>query len=402
MDLKLFDPKSVFLSNLIGQKGMLSFSTFNFKAASLNLSPFFIRSYKGASHEAACLSTSSPDGVSLVGKEQYGVETHTYRYDGSSTNFGSSILFREKRVLDAFDDEYGGVVVNPEKLPSDTDVFVSILRSSLSLWRTEGKKGIWLKLPVEKCDLVPIAIREGFQYHHAERGYVMMTYWIPDEPCMLPANASHQVGVGGFVMNDKNEVLVVQEKHCAPELAGLWKLPTGFILEVCIVTLNLTLAFYITHIYIFLKEIVFPFDVKQSEEIFSGAVREVKEETGIDTEFLEVIAFRHAHNVAFEKSDLFFICMLRPVSSDIKIDDLEVQAAKWMALREFVEQPLIKGDNMFKKIIDMCIARMGKRYCGLSVHKVVSKFDNRLSSLYYNVVDDQRLGCSSHDSCTST
>ncbi|MFS8001706.1 hypothetical protein Hanom_Chr13g01193461 [Helianthus anomalus] len=46
--------------------------------------------------------------------------------------------------------------------------------------------------------------------------------------------------------------------------------------------------------------------------------------------------------------------------------------------------------------------RIGRRYCGLSVHKVVSKFDNRLSSLYYNVVDDQRLGCSSHDSCSTS
>lgn len=43
---------------------------------------------------------------------------------------------------------------------------------------------------------------------------------------------------------------------------------------------------------------------------------------------------RHAHNVAFEKSDLFFICMLRPISTEIKIDDLEVQAAKvkWITL----------------------------------------------------------------------
>ncbi|XP_076951872.1 nudix hydrolase 8-like isoform X1 [Bidens hawaiensis] len=353
MDLKVFDMKSVFVSNLIGPKGMLSLSTFNLKAGSLKVSPLLC-SYKGNSHEAACCKDTSQDAIGLVGKEPYAVETYTYRYDDSSASLGDSIMFRQNRVLDAFDDEYGGIVVNPEKLPSDVNVFASIIRSSISLWRKKGKKGIWLKLPVEKCDLVPIAVREGFQYHHAERGYVMMTYWIPDEPCMLPANASHQVGVGGFVMNDKNEVLVVQEKHCAPEFDGLWKLPTGFILE--------------------------------SEEIFSGAVREVKEETGIDTEFLEVIAFRHAHNVAFEKSDLFFICMLRPVSSEIKIDDLEVQAAKWMALREFVEQPLIKGDNMFKKIIDMCIARIGKRYCGLSVHKVVSKFDNRLSSLYYNVV----------------
>jgi len=48
--------------------------------------------------------------------------------------------------------------------------------------------------------------QEGFQYHHAEPGYVMLTYWIPEGPSMLPANASHQVGVGGFVINDKNEV----------------------------------------------------------------------------------------------------------------------------------------------------------------------------------------------------
>ncbi|XP_024994100.1 nudix hydrolase 8-like [Cynara cardunculus var. scolymus] len=353
MDLKLFDAKS----SLIGPKGMMlnPFSTSNFMAASIS-------SYKGT---CACLSTSQ-GAVTLVGQEKYEVETCSYRYDGSNGT-SPSIFCTEKRVLDAFDDEYGGVIVNPDKLPFDTNVFASILSSSLSVWRTKGKKGIWLKLPLEKCDLVPIAVREGFQYHHAETGYVMMTYWIPNGPCMLPANASHQVGVGGFVLNDKNEVLVVQEKHCAPELVGLWKLPTGFILE--------------------------------SEEIFTGAVREVKEETGIDTEFLEVIAFRHAHNVAFEKSDLFFICMLRPISSQINIDDLEVQASKWMPLMEFVEQPLIKGDKMFKKIIDMCIARIGKRYCGLSVHKVVSKFDNRLSSLYYNVVDDPTSLDCPDDSC---
>lgn len=348
MDLK----SVIVVSNSIGQKAR------KFKVSSFSL-------YKAAcSLEAASLSSRSSQVIAQA------VAKYPYRYD-NATNCSisnGSIPFAENQrlLLDAFDDEYGGVIVNPEKLPFDSNIFASVLHSSISIWRTQGKKGIWLKLPLEKCDLVPIAVKEGFQYHHAEAGYVMMTYWIPDEPCMLPANASHQVGVGGFVLNDKNEVLVVQEKHCAPELVGLWKLPTGFILE--------------------------------SEEIFTGAVREVKEETGIETEFLEVIAFRHAHNVAFEKSDLFFICMLRPVSSEIKIDDLEVQAAKWMPLIEFVEQPLIKGDRMFKKIMDICIARIGKRYCGLSVHKVVSKFDNRLSSLYYNVVDSASINCLK-DSC---
>lgn len=39
----------------------------------------------------------------------------------------------------------------------------------------------------------------------------MLTYWIPEGPCMLPANASHQVGVGGFVINDKYEVCLLPE-----------------------------------------------------------------------------------------------------------------------------------------------------------------------------------------------
>lgn len=111
----------------------------------------------------------------------------------------------------------------------------------------QGKKGVWLKLPVDRAEFVPLAVKvqdchqirdpskiqssskknniqsfsedfthgltstllqEGFKYHHAEESYLMMTYWIPDEPNMLPANASHQVGVGGFVINDQMEVCI--------------------------------------------------------------------------------------------------------------------------------------------------------------------------------------------------
>ena len=36
-----------------------------------------------------------------------------------------------------------------------------------------------------------------------------------------------QVGVGGFVLNDKGEVLVVQERHGPLRGSGVWKMPTG-------------------------------------------------------------------------------------------------------------------------------------------------------------------------------
>ena len=48
--------------------------------------------------------------------------------------------------------------------------------------------------------------QEGFVYHHAEPDYIMLTYWIPESPSTLPPNASHQVGAGAIVINDKNEV----------------------------------------------------------------------------------------------------------------------------------------------------------------------------------------------------
>ncbi|XP_030530171.1 nudix hydrolase 8-like [Rhodamnia argentea] len=261
-----------------------------------------------------------------------------------------STLSWEPEVLDAWDDEYGGVVINPWSLPSSANAFASALKTSLFDWKLKGKRGIWLKILEEQADLVPIAIQEGFKYHHAETGFLMLTYWIPDEPCLLPAGPSHQIGVGGFAINDKREVLVVKEK-CSCSSSDVWKLPTGYI--------------------------------NKSEDLFSGAVREVKEETGVDTAFLEMVAFRHVHLVAFEKSDLLFVCMLKPLSSDIAIDDKEIQAAKWMAYDEFIGQPYYQEDHMLKKAMELCMEAYEDRYCGFIAHQLPSKLDGKLSYLYY-------------------
>ncbi|KAI3844042.1 hypothetical protein MKX03_007060 [Papaver bracteatum] len=360
MELKLLNSKSLSVSEITPNLRRITLNSLvNSRGGSgcVNISkePCSCRgNYLKASYSSVKRSRQSVDWIGQDNK--FGIGSDSSWIIGTNGAISSSSL-----VLDSCDDEYDGVIVDPESLPSNTNTFASLLQSSLSHWKLKGKKGVWLKLPLERSELVPVAVKGGFKYHHAEEGYLMLTYWIPEGPSMLPSNASHQVGVGGFVLNDKNEVLVVQEKHCSPAFVGGWKLPTGFILE--------------------------------SEEIYTGVVREIKEETGIDTEFVEVIAFRHAHNVAFEKSDLFFICMLRSLSSQIKVDDIEIQDAKWMSLKEFIEQPLIQEDGMFKKILDICIARLGKRYCGLLPHQVISKFDGGSSSLYYNVVEAQTSNC---------
>ncbi|KAK4846342.1 hypothetical protein QYF36_016115 [Acer negundo] len=72
---------------------------------------------------------------------------------------------------------------------------------------------------------------------------------------MLLSNASHRVGIGAFVMNDKGEVLIVLERNGRFKGTNVWKLPLMRV------------------------------------RICTAAIREVKEETGIDTEFVEILSF---------------------------------------------------------------------------------------------------------------
>ncbi|XVE54159.1 hypothetical protein DITRI_Ditri03aG0058200 [Diplodiscus trichospermus] len=277
--------------------------------------------------------------------------------------------------LDAWDDEYNGVNIDTECLPPSANAFASALRASLSNWKLKRKRGIWLKILSEQADLVPIAIQEGFDYHHAEPGYVMLTYWIPNEPCLLPSSPSHQIGVAGFVINDKQEVsffLFFYSINLALSLLIMLKCqiynklhtgPCGERERPLLLLRGIEIAYWL-----------------YQQDIFSGVVREVKEETGVDTVFLEMVAFRHAHRVAFEKSDLLFACVLKPISSEITVDEKEIQDAKWMPLGELIEQPFYQEDHMSRKMIEICIAAREDRYHGFTV---ISKLDGRLTYLYY-------------------
>ena len=135
--------------------------------------------------------------------------------------------------LNAVADKYEGVIVDPSSLPETTADFVSSLDASLAAWRLQGVRGVWLKLPATTAHparhWVGHALDAGFRLHHAERDYVMLTHWLPGGEDRLPPNASTQCGIGAFVLNDKREILVVQEASGPLRGAGVWKMPTGLV-----------------------------------------------------------------------------------------------------------------------------------------------------------------------------
>jgi hypothetical protein len=170
--------------------------------------------------------------------------------------------------------------VIPSSLDADPAAFAKQLDAALQDWMATGRRGVWLKIPIEKAALVEVAVDRGFIYHHAEAAYVMLTRWLPtDSPSPLPANASTQVGVGAVVINDEGKVLLLQEAVGPLRGRGIWKIPTGLL------------------------------DAR--EDIQDGVIREVQEETGITATFERVVAFRHWHGAMFGKSDMFFVCILR-------------------------------------------------------------------------------------------
>ncbi|XP_047307854.1 nudix hydrolase 2 [Impatiens glandulifera] len=255
-------------------------------------------------------------------------------------------------LLTCTNDDHGGILVEMTKDPMDAAFFTTLLRASVSHWRHQGKRGVWIKMPIQLANLVEPAVKEGFYFHHAEPQYLMLVYWIPETACTLPINATHRVGIGAFVMNKNGEVLVVQEKSGTFRGTGVWKFPTGV--------------------------------ADQGEDICAAAVREVKEETGIETRFVEILAFRQSHKSFFDKSDLFFVCLMHPLSFEIQVQETEIEAAQWMPYEEYAAQPFVQTHELFRYIVDICAAKREGKYSGFSPVPTATSFSRKSCYLYMN------------------
>ena len=92
--------------------------------------------------------------------------------------------------------------------------------------------------------------------------------------------------------------------------------------------------------------------LNENESVKAGIERELLEETAIKCEFLGVIGFRHAVNCSwtFGKSDLFFICLLKPLSTDIVKQDSEISHAGWLDLDEYYSQKFPRASQSYDKM----------------------------------------------------
>ena len=135
------------------------------------------------------------------------------------------------RIMDPFQgrfDRFKGVTVASSTQPTlDESSFAEKLRISLEEWHKNEIRAVWFNVDLKRCyHWIGALSKEGFDVHHANPpDEVSMIKWISSsESNQIPTFAHHMIGVGGFVVNDKDEVLVVTERfRHRPHL----KLPGG-------------------------------------------------------------------------------------------------------------------------------------------------------------------------------
>ena len=194
----------------------------------------------------------------------------------------------------------------------DKASFSDRLTATIETCRQLRKSSIWVEVPITKAAFIENLASEKFKLHHADDdGLIANLYlWLSEGECKIPTFATHQVGVGAVVVNSRDEILVVRElrKNYLP-----WKIPGGL--------------------------------AELGEHIDEAVAREVFEETGIKAEFQNVLSMRHTHGAQFNRSDLYFVCRLKPLEEvdhdgnavipEPIADESEISAVAWLPLEEF-------------------------------------------------------------------
>uniref|UniRef100_A0AC34QA83 Nudix hydrolase domain-containing protein n=1 Tax=Panagrolaimus sp. JU765 TaxID=591449 RepID=A0AC34QA83_9BILA len=229
----------------------------------------------------------------------------------------------QRLLLKGKEDIYHGLTIETEKNKINPEEAKMVLGDSIAEWIHKNVHGVWFKVLSEDSFWVPILVEHGFDFHHAQSGYVMMTKWLPtNKSPSLPMYPFTTVGVGGVVMNSKGQFLLIKEKK------GFylgWKFPGGL--------------------------------ADPNEEIYEVAKREILEETGVETEFETLITMRHTTKISSYKNvgDMYFVCAMKPKDEnniEPKPCPREVSACQWMTQEEIEKLSTKEFHHYNRTILD--------------------------------------------------
>jgi len=201
-------------------------------------------------------------------------------------------------------DDYNGVVIEQQQLPTCPIEFSAQFNDLLSLAKQQSKQLVWFSLSIAQSTFIPLLTEAGFVFHNCLEDQLTLILRIKTD-AYAPFVPTHSIGAGALIINDQQQVLMVREK-----IAGHYgfKLPGGHI--------------------------------ELGEKISEAIVREVFEETGIHSEFIGIQGFASKKVFRFGKPNIYFLCRLKALSTHIDIQDIdEIAEAKWCDVDTFINDP---------------------------------------------------------------
>ena len=198
-------------------------------------------------------------------------------------------------------DLYNGLIIDTESIPSSVSDFKISLQNLLQQAQKDNIALIWLDLTINQHEQLSIALSLGFEFHNCEARRTTLTYRVQEE-AYIPVAPTHTIGVGAVVINEENEILLVRDRIHTSH--SIYKLPGGML--------------------------------EEAQSLEDGVVREVWEETGIKAKLIKMVSVLNSHPYRFNKSNMYIVFQLEPLSSEINIVDThEIEKAFWMPLEDF-------------------------------------------------------------------
>ncbi|MEP1869542.1 MAG: NUDIX domain-containing protein [Paraglaciecola sp.] len=207
--------------------------------------------------------------------------------------------------------QFNGVIINSDRIPENSEIFSNQLSALLRYTKQQNKAVVWLTLPINLSHLISISTDQGFTFHNCLPEEVTLVFKTNPQD-FVPFIPTHSLGAGGLVQNKYGEILVIKEHG-----ARNYKLPGGHI--------------------------------ELGEKIEDAVIREVLEETGINTTFDTILGMASTHPYRFGKSNIYIICKLSPLSEDINIlDTQEIDDARWITPKDYLADD---NNNVFNKYL---------------------------------------------------
>lgn len=203
--------------------------------------------------------------------------------------------------LEVFIDRYDGLTILEQDLSLKQEEFNDKIDSIILHAKQKSLKLLWIYVKIQDSHLLSSLVEKDFTYHTCESNKILLVKPLIKDP-IIPTASNHTLGVGVVVINERDEILLIKERHST---VG-FKLPGGHI--------------------------------DDTELIQSAVKREVKEETGIDVVFESIVSLGHFYPHQFNKSNLYILCTAKAFSSKICIEDTqEVLECIWLDVNEYLE-----------------------------------------------------------------